>query len=167
MRSKTHPQFRIYTRDIGEEDAETIATIASHTPHFTIPSNYIVWMLASTQGSLCRVAVTANGHVLGYALTIKTVSSGEAFLWQIGVAGGLSSRTLNVFIELLRSLRLEGAKLGVYRFYFTVPGSHMRLLLQKAGASVGASVTPTGKAFSASHDKTFETEYCMVFSFGD
>jgi len=72
-------------RPLQPGDYEAIAKIADATPGFTVPSKYMVWMLATTQGELCQVAVDQHDTVIGYTLGMRAYQSDVGFSWQTAV----------------------------------------------------------------------------------
>jgi len=72
-------------RPLQPGDYQAIAKIAGATPSFTVPSKYMVWMFATTQGEYCQAAVDQRDAVIGYTLGMRTSDPKIGFSWQTAV----------------------------------------------------------------------------------
>jgi hypothetical protein len=72
----------IQVRPWDRTDIEKIRLLAAAQRNFTVPSRYQLDMLHFGEPGLNLVASTADGHILGYLLTLWS-HPGELFLWQI------------------------------------------------------------------------------------
>jgi hypothetical protein len=107
------------TRQLTPEDEAGIRAIAQQTQGFTVPSTYVIWMLSTTQGGLCRVVSNGDNSLLGYCLSIVCSSREEAFLWQIGVSQGGPSTKIAVMQSLIDSSVEHARGIGIRRVFFT------------------------------------------------
>jgi hypothetical protein len=121
------PTMGSLIRNLRPEDAPAIAYIAAQNDGFTVPSSYMVWMLAQTQNPLCRVAVDADGNVVGYILAIATCKSSTIFAWQLAIRTNalFASTSEALCCSLLEELKRQ----HISKVLFTTnPGKRARLL---------------------------------------
>ncbi len=106
----------IKLRSIIPEDCDAIARIAKATAGFTVPSRYLVWMLATTQGELCRVAVDEHDTVIGYTLATRTAQVEVCFSWQTAVLPDFRSQHVAAMLvgDAARAARNSG--ISIVRF---------------------------------------------------
>ena len=128
-------------RPLEPNDAASIADIASQYNNFTLPSDYVIWMLSQTQGEFCLVMEQEPGQIIGYVLSIPTATPGELFVWQLAikpVEGNSTTRALrHLFSEANRRWRAR----GINRIWFTVADAK-RLRLIASLAKDWAKGTP-------------------------
>lgn len=120
-------------RPLEPGDAAKIADIASQYNNFTMPSDYIVWMLSQTQDEFCLVMEKEPEGIIGYVLSIPTATPGELFVWQLAIKpfeGKSSTQSLRrLFSEANRRWRAR----GINRIWFTVSNEkRLRLIARLA-----------------------------------
>lgn len=107
----------IQFRPIEAIDCDAIAKIAALTPGFTVPSRYIVWMLASMHADLCWVAVARDNSVIGYTLGTMTSERDVSFSWQTAVLP--TYRTHHLAAALVARATTAAKSIGITRARFT------------------------------------------------
>lgn len=107
----------IRLRPLQPGDYESIGAIAKATPGFTVPTKYMVWMLAKTQGEFCRVAIDQQDVVIGYTLGMRTSQPEVGFSWQTAVLP--DSRSQHVAAALVAQIAQAGRANGVSLVRFT------------------------------------------------
>ncbi|PIX94548.1 MAG: hypothetical protein COZ25_05005 [Ignavibacteria bacterium CG_4_10_14_3_um_filter_37_18] len=117
-------------RDLRPSDFEQIQKLAKLFPWFTIPSKYMIWMLATTQKPYCKV-LTVEKKIFAYILTINTSNKDELFLWQLGVEKIQNSSDLKLLTNLCDSFYNECMKSGISGVRFTVPQNGPEKLIFK------------------------------------
>jgi hypothetical protein len=131
------------TRALLPSDDAAIRAIAQQMPGFTVPSAYVIWMLAMTQRNFCRVVSDGNHAVLGYCLALACACREEGFLWQIGVNGGGLKTKIAVLQSLIQDCIEQGRKAGIRRVFFTAqPGrvSYLNRCLRQSGCGEACEV---------------------------
>lgn len=119
----------VIIRRLAATDASQIAAIASRTSGFTVPSAYVIWMLAETQKPFCRVAVSDRGRILAYVLAFRTAFPDSLFLWQMGIQSGLRSQLWPVLCQLGVRSHSDCKTHNLRRLFFTAPrGARLRLI---------------------------------------
>lgn len=126
-------------RNLYADDWVEISEIASQTRGFTIPSRYIVWMMALTQTPFCWVACSDNGKILAYLLAIRASDPETLFVWQLGVRQGLKSKLWIVVSELFRESSRSWKRNKIRHLLFTAPRGVRLTLLRQLAATFGAS----------------------------
>jgi len=131
----------VLIRELVATDASEIATIATNTSGFTVPSAYVIWMLAEMQKPFCRVAVSDTGCILAYILAMRAPSADSLFLWQLGIRSELRSRSGLIFHQLALDYYSHCNIDSVRRVFFTAPGGARLRLIEKlirevAGATI-------------------------------
>ncbi len=149
-------------RDLLQEDASSIRDIATMTVGFTVPSNYLIWMLSQTQKPLCKVQVDDEGNLRGYVLAVHTANPEEIFVWQLGIAFQPRAEALRTARALFSSLFEAAASCGVSRAKCSVsPGSRLKMLEKIVDSVKTAEMRPTGGDVIAD-DGTYEVEYLIT-----
>jgi len=108
---------QIRLRPLQPGDDKAIARIAAETPGFSVPSKYIIWMLATTQGDLCRVATDELDEVIGYTLAFRTFEVEVGFSWQTAV--GPEYRSRHVAAALIAHIAAAAKAGGISTVRFT------------------------------------------------
>jgi hypothetical protein len=129
----------VVIRELVAPDTSQIAAIASRTSGFTVPSAYVIWMLAETQKPFCRVAVSDRGRILAYILAFRTTSSDSLFVWQMGIQSGLRSQLWPVLYQLCVHCHSDCKTRNVRRLFFTAPRGARLRLIEKLVLEVTAS----------------------------
>lgn len=105
-------------RRLRHSDSKQVAEIAARSVEFTVPTAYVIWMLAKTQAGLCYVALGETGNLDGYVLALRGSDPKDIFLWQLGLRG--TPRTmLGTATALGRALFEYAVRHGVRRALFT------------------------------------------------
>lgn len=107
----------IRLRPLQPGDYAAIAGLAEATPGFTVPTKYMVWMLATTQGDFCRVAVDQHDVVIGYTLGMRTSQPDIGFSWQTAVLP--DARSQHVAAALVAQIAQAGKASGISLVRFT------------------------------------------------
>lgn len=107
------------TSSLSPEDAEDIAQIAATSEGFTVPSSYIIWMLAISGGRLCRVLRDAENGLEGYLLALLCDDQKHAFVWQVAISVSGFKRKSEVHKILIKDFVRQAIELGVKTVYFT------------------------------------------------
>lgn len=107
----------IRLRPLQPGDYEAIARIAEATTGFSVPTTYMVWMLATTQGELCQVAVDQHDAVIGYTLGMQTSQPEVGFSWQTAVLPEYRSR--HVAAALVAHTTQAAKAMGILTVRFT------------------------------------------------
>ena len=95
---------KIEVRTLMPYDSERIQNIVLDIPHFSSPSEYIIWMLSETQIPFCKVAILGGSELVGYVFSLRMSDRKSLFIWQVGVALGYRKKRISVFDALCRSL---------------------------------------------------------------
>lgn len=149
-------------RDLLQEDASVIRDIATMTVGFTVPSNYLIWMLSQTQKPLCKVQVDDEGNLRGYVLAVHTANPDEIFVWQLGLAFQPRLQAFRTARSLFSSLFETAASCGVSRARCSVsPGPRLRMLEKIVDSFQTTTIRPTGGDVIAD-DGTYEVEYLII-----
>lgn len=117
-------------RNLIPSDFKQIQKLAKLFPWFTIPSKYMIWMLATTQKPFCKV-LTVDKKIFAYILTINTSSKDELFFWQLGVEKIQNRSDLKLLTKLCESFYNECMKSGIREVRFTVPQNGPEKLIYK------------------------------------
>ena len=121
-------------RPLQPGDFDAISKIAEATLGFTVPSKYLVWMFASTQGEYCRVAVDQHDAVIGYTLGMRSSEPEVGFSWQTAVLP--EYRCQHVAVALLTYITQAAKAGGMSTVRFTNSPEHsntMANLITSAG----------------------------------
>lgn len=154
-------------RELQGADAQAIGAIASRTAGFTVPSPYVVEMLARTQVGLCFVNVDGDGFIDGYVLALATSQQSTIFVWQLGLADGSREAKLRTAAQLCRHLLGELVRSGVRRATFTVrQGLAFNLATAMAGDLLEGRVRTTGETFGGQGSAEAEFEYEALLPLG-
>lgn len=114
-------------RPIKPADFEFISTIASKTPGFTVPSPYVLWMLARFHHDWSVVA-TKGGKHLAYMLAFPAGQS-TIFVWQfVCTSVGKRSGAAGALAAYLKSLATERKYRTI--IFTTVPQTATQRVLQ-------------------------------------
>jgi len=132
-------------RPLESRFAKQIIRIAAACEGFTVPTEYLIWMLAATQGPICQVALNRDEKILAYILAIRTIDPHSIFLWQVGVNKDSVLFAMLAAQELCKSATKVALDLGMARVFFTaVPSRSLKLARMLAHAvRPGARVEPT------------------------
>jgi ribosomal protein S18 acetylase RimI-like enzyme len=106
-------------RPVSANDSGAIAEIAGSSLGFTVPSQYQVWMFATTQGEFCQVAVDESNMVVGYTLGMRTSRPEVGFSWQTAVLPEF--RTQHVAAMLTAHIARAARDNGMTDIRFTCP----------------------------------------------
>jgi ribosomal protein S18 acetylase RimI-like enzyme len=106
----------IRLRSLQPGDYDAIASIAEATPGFSVPTKYMVWMLATTQGELCQVAVDQRDVVIGYTLGMQTSEPEVGFSWQTAVLPEYRSRHVAAALVAHTAKVAKASGISVVRF---------------------------------------------------
>ena len=120
-------------RPLQPGDYEAIARIAGATPGFSVPTRYMVWMLATTQGELCQVAVDQRGGVIGYTLGMRTSQPEVGFSWQTAVLP--EYRTRYVAAALVAHITQAAKAMGISTVRFTSASAQTETMASLISAS--------------------------------
>ncbi len=142
--------------NLSEKDFREIQKIALSIDGFSVPSDYILWMLAKTQRNFCKVA-RHNGKLIAYMLVIKSMAANEAFLWQLG---GLKLKTTYLALQMVCKKSLANCeKKGIKYVRFTSSEGKRKKLFEILIKSVlGKRAKLTGNKVYISNSK-YEFEY--------
>lgn len=100
---------QLYVRTLSSDDWAYVARLASQNERFTIPSEYVIWMLARTSDKLSLLAVRKE-QPAGYILSLPAAKD-ELFVWQFAVeAHGLSRIADSLADELVARARISRVK---------------------------------------------------------
>jgi predicted N-acetyltransferase YhbS len=103
-------------RPLQPGDYDAIAGIAEATLGFSIPSKYMVWMLATTQGEYCQVAVDQHDAVIGYTLGMRTSQPEVGFSWQTAVLPDSRSRRVAAALVAHTTQAARASGISTVRF---------------------------------------------------
>jgi GNAT superfamily N-acetyltransferase len=106
----------IRLRSLQPGDYDAIASIAEAMPGFSVPTNYIVWMLATTQGEYCQVAVDQHDAVIGYTLGMRTSQPEVGFSWQTAVLPEYRSKHVAAALVAHITQAAKASGISVVRF---------------------------------------------------
>ena len=109
----------IRLRPLQPGDYKAIAEIAEATPGFSVPTTYIVWMMATTQGDLCQVAIDSNDSVIGYTLGMRTFQPEVGFSWQTAVLPEYRSRRVAAALVAHTTQVAKASGISIVRFTST------------------------------------------------
>lgn len=142
-------------RQLTYQDLPQITEICKTKSNFTIPSNYVFWMLLRTNGSFCHGA-DVNGNIVAYILSMPTERQGEVFVWQFGIRNfGQNQRVImDFFIYCKDQLK----KHGIHRISFTAIEEDLPFLEKILMFSFGIK-HPENGTDSFQFERTVENEY--------
>jgi len=128
----------LHVERLTQADAQAVAAIASEMEGFTIPSDYVVWMLLETNPNYC-LSAKKDGALLGYLLALKTLENDRLFVWQLGVATEARSRSHQVLKSLGEALAQACKTGGVHHLEFTTNKRRIHLLSRLSRSVFGST----------------------------
>lgn len=75
----------VCVRQVTNSDFSFIRELASEESTFTVPSDYILWMLSKIHPEVCLVAASPDKKPIGYLLGLIDDTKQTLFIWQIAV----------------------------------------------------------------------------------
>ncbi len=107
-------------RKLDIRDRKVIQVISQNTRGFTIPSDYLIWMLTETQADFCRVAIRKSTFdTLGYVLALCSADYERLFIWQLAACSNQGADSLTVMTLLLSAIRKKAIVNNFSRFCFS------------------------------------------------
>jgi len=123
----------IAIRPIKPDDFDFISTLASDTPGFTVPFDYVLWMLARFYDDWSVVATKGSKRV-AYMLAFP-VSQSTIFVWQLACTSlGRRSGAAAALAAHLKSLAIRRKYQTI--IFTTVPRTATQRALQALGRRV-------------------------------
>ena len=94
-------------RQIGIEDFAFIQQLAGEERSFTVPSDYILWMLSRLYPETCLVATDSRRTPVGYLLGL--VKDTTLFIWQLAITDrGSQTGASNVLLKEVKRVAQAG-----------------------------------------------------------
>lgn len=135
----------IKVRQLKPSDWHAISKIAENTPAFTVPSEYVSWMLSISQVGLSWVCCDEDDEILGYLFCLRCSDAADAlFAWQLGIRNMNPRCYYVVAVNLLTACVGHAVSIGIHRAYFTSRPSTTKFLsrcLQGVGCSAPESAS--------------------------
>jgi len=125
----------VNVRPITNEDFSFVQKLAAEEKSFTVPSDYILWVLTQRlYPDVCLVAVSSDGEPIGYLLGLINDLEGVLFIWQVAVThrGGKENASITLLEEVKRVVKARGLK----RISFTMQPRVARLWGYRASKQV-------------------------------
>lgn len=120
----------IKIRNLSSADVAQVARHARSFSWFSIPSEYIIWMLSSTQKPFCKVLLK-DDKLFAYILAVKTTKEGELFIWQLGSDKIKNPSDFKMLTRLCKRFYNECLRKGIRSVRFTVPPNQSEKLIRK------------------------------------
>lgn len=157
----------LLTRKLESDDWPIVSEIAAKIPGFSVPSEYVIWMLAETQGNLCRVLLDVNEVVIGYALLMRTQRNDEVFFWQLGFMN-YGQDLIGAALALCSDIFKEMRSSGLNRLRYTTRDNSKMSRFVEAIISELSGATPllleTKFVSRSGKSGRKESEYLVIFT---
>jgi hypothetical protein len=129
------PASRVRIRPIKHSDFVFVRTLASQTQGYTVPPDYVLWMLARFHGNFCSVAKEVGGDRVGYLLAMQTAARDTIFVWQF--VATFRGQRLDAARELVKHLKAVAQENKSRRILFTcIPRSPAERLVRSVAERV-------------------------------
>jgi hypothetical protein len=151
---------RVLVRPIKQSDFVFVRTLASQTQGYTVPPDYVLWMLTRFHGDFCSVAKEAGGSRVGYLLAMQTAVKDTIVVWQF--VSTFAGRRVLAARELAKNLKVVAQENRIRQIIFTcVPRSAAERLVRSVVKKVFGVLPVKGLPLSP---RLFgsECEYCVT-----
>lgn len=126
---------RVRVQRVNPADFVFIRTLASQTQGYTVPPDYVLWMLTRFHGDFCSVAKEVGSDNVGYLLAMQTAVKDTIFVWQL--VATLRGQRLQAARKLVKHLKAAAEEHEVRRILFTcVPRSPAERLVRSIATRV-------------------------------
>jgi hypothetical protein len=138
---------RVRVRPIKHSDFVFVRTLASQTQGYTVPPDYVLWMLTRFHGDFCSVAKEVGGNNVGYLLAMQTAVKDTIFVWQF--VATFRGQRLQAAKELVKHLKAVAQEHKIRQILFTcVPRSPAERLVRSVAKRVFRSSPVRGLPLS-------------------
>jgi len=153
----------IHVRRLEVNDFKFVQDLASQQSHFTVPPNYVLWLMLKIKGSICLVAEHSEEGPLGYLLAVPVDDPEDAiFVWQLASSDGPQrEKAMRRILTEFRSIILS---LEIHRIVFSsVPNSPTYRAIRRYAWRVFSAVPQVVTPLPAFVD-TSESEFLLRLS---
>lgn len=100
-------------------DFDFVQNLASKQLNFTIPPNYVLWLLMRIEGAVCLVVEQPQGGLLAYLLAVPIEAPEKSlFVWQLAASAGKAQG--EAIHHILTTLRDISMKTGIKTIAFSM-----------------------------------------------
>ena len=121
-------------RQMTNADFSFVQNLAGEEKTFTVPSEYILWMLHKLYPEVCLVVVNSDENQIGYLIGLINDTEHTLFIWQLAVTprGGEEDAATS----LLEQVKQVMVNKNLTRLSFTMQSRVARLWGYQAGLRV-------------------------------
>jgi hypothetical protein len=125
----------VRVRRIKHSDFVFVRTLASQTQGYTVPPDYVLWMLTRFHSDFCSVAKEVGGERVGYLLAMRTALEDTIFVWQF--VATFRGQRLQAARELVKHLKAVAQEHRIRQIVFTcVPRSPAERLVRSVATRI-------------------------------